>query len=128
MTENSMSYDDLMRFVAKIGALPLDKRGAVRLLFFNPTDAAIGVFETFGEWDGVDMLDEIIQTAKRLGIEHAGAIEDAFVEWQNAESGAHVCAHCHEPFMSVDSTAKKDDVYCSRACEMNDEAPAAPEN
>jgi hypothetical protein len=79
-----MTMANLVTFVTRtIGGLPEDKRDAVRILFHNPTDAAVPVFEQFAAWDGIETLDEIIQTAKALGVDNAGHIEDLWMAWAN---------------------------------------------
>lgn len=80
-----MTFKGLDTFInSTVGSLPQEKRDLVYLLFFNPTDSASAVFEAFGEWDGIERLDAIIQTAKALRIDNAERIEDLFVEWSNS--------------------------------------------
>lgn len=81
-----MTMQQLIGFANKITrGLPADKCEMIRVLFHNPTDCAVGAFEAFAEWDGIEVLDDVIQTAKALGIDNAGRVEDLFVEWMNRE-------------------------------------------
>ena len=86
-----MTFNQLVKFIGKINALPDEQRDAVRLMFHNPTDAAVAAFVTFVDADNIEQLDNIIQTAKLLGVDNAEHLEDAFVEWCNTESNEDAC-------------------------------------
>lgn len=81
-----MTMQQLMTFVRRIDALPEAQRNAVRLLFHNPTDAAVPAFECFAQWSGVEVLSEIIDAAETLGIEHADHVSMAFLRWMHEGS------------------------------------------
>ncbi len=90
-----MTLQQLTTFVTRtIGGLPEDKRAAVRLLFINPTDAAVAVFEMFAEWQGIETLAGIVETAKELNITHAEFVEEAFGKWMHTDEDNERCPGC----------------------------------
>lgn len=88
-----MTLQQLTTFITHtIGGLPEDKRSAIRILFHNPTDAAVGVFEQFAEWEGLETLAKIIETAEELSIDNADHVAMAFLRWQHEDDDA--CPTC----------------------------------
>lgn len=91
-----MTMSQLVTFLTHtIGNLPQDRREEVRVLFHNPQDASLGVFENFAAWDGLETLSEIVRTAKALGLDNADAIDDLFTGWQHRDDADGVaCPTC----------------------------------
>jgi hypothetical protein len=77
-----MTLKQLQRFVAAVNALPEERRRAVELAFHNPTDAAVAVFELFGE--DADRFIELVDTSRDLGVTNAERIADLVLEHCNA--------------------------------------------
>jgi hypothetical protein len=81
-----MTMQNLVAFVHSLDRMPEEWRALIRLLFFNPQDAAEGVFERIGETDlDYSELNKIIETAKEFGIENADVISDKFLAFCNRE-------------------------------------------
>jgi len=110
----TITLRDLRAFTARIDRLSDEQRDAVRVMFHNPTDAAVVAFEAFDEGDALDELRAILDTARACNVEHADTLDAAFVAWGNREDYCDACKQ-HKPCSCDDMDSDRELVRLRRA-------------
>lgn len=82
-TNATATLKGMMKFNARIARLDADLRRGFELLFHNPTDACVPVFDMFLAADAVEELADLLDTAELFGLEHADLVSSRLTRWMN---------------------------------------------